>query len=363
MRLESACDYGRTVMLPPVTKLKVTDSIDELESEWSSLARAAGNLFGTPEWVRAWQECFGNPNGLRLVSARDDGGRLLGVVPLVVDRRGPLRIARFAGHGVGDILGPVVDPSVPGLARAVLSGSLERSVTDWDVFLGERMRESDGWGSDWGDTVVRAEANPTVHLTDWPDWEAFVRSRSKKLRQQIRHDQRVLANEHGMIIHRVAADDELPPALDRLFRLHALRFGEQSSFVPRVAFHRRFAALALDRGWLRLWTMEVDGRAVASRYDFCYGNAYYAYNAGRDPRWARCSVGLVLRAHTMEDAFREGVADYRFLRGNEPYKKRFGTTDDRLVSIARARSWLGRRAISLGLRLSELRGARRFVRL
>ncbi len=344
-------------------KLEITDSIDELESEWSSLALAAGNLFGTPDWVRAWHECFGNPNRLRLVSARDDGGRLLGLVPLVVDRRGPLRIARFAGYGVGDILGPVVDPSVPGLARALLDESLERSVTDWDVFVGERMREIDGWGSDWGDTVVRAEANPMIDLTDWPDWEAFVRSRSKKLRQQIRRDQRVLANEHGMIIRRVAADDELPSALDELFRLHALRFGQQSSFVPHAAFHRCFAARALERGWLRLWTLEVDGSPVASRYDFSYANAYYAYNAGRDPTWARGSVGLVLRAHTMEAAFLEGVTDYRFLRGDEPYKKRFGTTDDRLVSIARARSWLGRRAISVGLRLRELRGTRRFVRL
>ena len=345
-------------------KLEVTDSIEELELEWSALALAAGNLFGTPEWVRAWQECFGSPNGLRLVSARDDDGSLLGVVPLVVDRRGPLRIARFAGYGVGDILGPVVDPSVPGLARAVLNASLERAVTGWDVFFGERMRENGGWGSDPGDTVVRAEANPTVNLTDWPDWEAFLSSRSRKLRQEIRHDQRVLANEHGMIIHRVAADDDLmQAALDGLFRLHELRFGQQSALLPHVAFHRCFAAVARDRGWLRLWTLEVDGTAVASRYDFSYGDAYYAYNGGRDPTWARGSVGLVLRAHTMEAAFLEGVSDYRFLRGDEPYKQRFGTTDDRLVSIARAGSWLGRRAISLGLRLSELPGARRFLRL
>jgi CelD/BcsL family acetyltransferase involved in cellulose biosynthesis len=343
--------------------LQVTNSIEELEPEWSALALAARNLFGTPEWIRAWQECLGSPNGLRLVSARDDGGRLIGVVPLVVDRRGPLRIARFAGHGVGDVLGPVVDPTVPGLARAVLDASLERFVTDWDVFFGERMPESDGWGSEWGDTVVRSESNPTIDLTEWPDWEAYLRSRSKKLRNQIRHDQRVLANEHGMIIHRVAAGDELQPALDELFRLHELRFGQESSFVPHVAFHRRFAELALDRGWLRLWTLEADGRAVASRYDFSYGNAYYAYNAGRNPTWERGSVGLVIRAHTMEVAFLEGVTDYRFLRGDEPYKQRFGPTDDQLISIVRARSWLGRRAISLGLRLSELRGARRFVRL
>jgi len=344
-------------------RLEVSDSIDELEFEWSALARAARNLFGTPEWVRAWQESFGDPHGLRLVSGRDDDGRLLGVVPLVVERRGPLRIARFAGHGVGDILGPIVDPSVPGLARTLLEGALESAVTDWDVFLGERMRESDGWGSGWGDTVMRTEANPTSRLTDWLDWEAFERSLSRKLRREIRHDVRVLANHHAMIIRRVAADDDLPPALDTLFRLHALRFGERSSFAPRAAFHRRFAAIALARGWLRLWTLEVDGRAVASRYDFSYGDAYYAYNAGRDPAWARGSVGLVLRAHTMQTAFRESVADYHFLRGDEGYKSRFGTTDDPLVSIARARSWLGRRAISLGLRLREQHRARRIVHL
>ena len=51
-------------------------------------------------------------------------------------------------------------------------------VTDWDVFLGERLRANEGWGELFGDTVLSSEANPVLHLGEWPDWEAFERSRS-----------------------------------------------------------------------------------------------------------------------------------------------------------------------------------------
>ena len=56
---------------------------------------------------------------------------------------------------------------------------------------------------------------------------------------------------------------------------------------------------ALERGWLRLWVLEADGKAVAAWYGFRFAQIDWYYQSGRDPDWERQSVGFVLLAHTI----------------------------------------------------------------
>ena len=85
-----------------------------------------------------------------------------------------------------------------------------------------------------------------------------------------------------------------------LLRLHAARWEDASAaFEPELeAFHREFAAVALERGWLRLWICEVDGSPVAAWYGLRYAGCECFYQSGRDPAWDEHSVGFVLLAHT-----------------------------------------------------------------
>jgi CelD/BcsL family acetyltransferase involved in cellulose biosynthesis len=62
-------------------------------------------------------------------------------------------------------------------------------------------------------------------------------------------------------------------------------------------------------------------------------------------------MGTALDLHAIRTACEEGVREYRFLRGGEPYKYRFATDDPGLVSIAVARGVLGRSLLSLRLRV------------
>jgi alkylation response protein AidB-like acyl-CoA dehydrogenase len=57
------------------------------------------------------------------------------------------------------------------------------------------------------------------------------------------------------------------------------------------------------------------------------------YQAGRDPRWNRYHVGLVLLAHAIQQAAYDSMTEYRLLRGGEPYKYRFATTDPGLETV------------------------------
>lgn len=343
-------------------RLEATDSIAALAPEWATLAASTGNVFATPEWAEAWMDTLGHGASPRLVVGRDAARRLRLVIPLVLVHRGPLRVARFMGHGVADLQGPIAAPGTDFKSQAVEQLMVD-ILKDYDVFLGERIPASLEWEGMPGVRILHREVNPLLPLREWGNWETYLASRSRRLRRELRHDERVLAARHALSVRLTTDPERLQADLDVLFALHRARFGNQSSFAPREEFHRRFATLALARGWLRLWILEADGRPAAARYDFSYGGVYHAYNGGRHPDWSRLSVGLVLRKFSLQSAFSERATAYRFLRGGESYKGRFGTVDDPIVTVAASGTWLGRVALAVAYSLRSSSRIRGLVRM
>jgi CelD/BcsL family acetyltransferase involved in cellulose biosynthesis len=76
----------------------------------------------------------------------------------------------------------------------------------------------------------------------------------------------------------------------------------------------------LQRGWLRLFTLRLDGNAVASLYGFHYGRVFYFYQSGFNPAYANHSVGLLMMAFAIQSAIEEGAEEYDMLHGTERYK-------------------------------------------
>ena len=92
--------------------------------------------------------------------------------------------------------------------------------------------------------------------------------------------------------------------------------------------------------------LELDGRPAAAWYGFRTGGREWYYQAGWDPARARDGVGFVLLAHSVRAATLDGMTDYRFLRGDEAFKARFGPRDDGLVTVGLARGAGGRALIT-----------------
>jgi CelD/BcsL family acetyltransferase involved in cellulose biosynthesis len=167
------------------------------------------------------------------------------------------------------------------------------------------------------------------------DWERWLATRSANLRQQIRRRERNLRRDHGLEYRLVEHQSELPGAMDALVALHRARWGDRSAAFGRAheALLRRFAARALDRGWLRLWIAHAGGAPAAAWLGFRYMGADSYYQAGRAPRWDSHGLGFVLLAHTIRDALEAGMREYRFGLGGESYKSRFCSHDDGVVTV------------------------------
>jgi peptidoglycan/xylan/chitin deacetylase (PgdA/CDA1 family)/CelD/BcsL family acetyltransferase involved in cellulose biosynthesis len=310
-------------------------ALDELAAEWTALAARGGNVFATSEWASCWWRHHGGDRQPLVTACRAGDGRLLAVLPLYLWAARPLRILRFIGHGAGDQLGPVHAPEDRAAVEPLVRQALD-SVA-WDLFVGEQLPARALWSGALAAGVIRREGSPVL-AAPAGGWPEYLAGRSANFRQQLGRKERNLARRHRVDFRLVTEAERLPEAMDRLLELHALRWGRDgSAFLPRAAFHRDFAAAALERGWLRLWLLELDGRPAAAWYGFRFGGVEHYYQSGRDPAFDHLSAAFVLLAHTIRAAFDDGVAEYRFGRGQDPYKYRFTDTDPGLETIAATR--------------------------
>jgi CelD/BcsL family acetyltransferase involved in cellulose biosynthesis len=303
-------------------------------AQWSRLAERSGSIYATPEWLEAWWREFGGGRRLVVERVRDAGGRLVAILPLYVWSSTPLRVLRFIAHGPSDELGAVAAPEDRPLAVAALREVIRRE--EADAFVGEELANGEEWSVSLGGRMLRRRPSPVLRI-DGRSWGDFLASHGRATRQKIRAGDRKV-RRGGLSYRLTGSREELVRDLDALFALHAARFPRGTSgfgWDARLqAFHREFAQVALERGWLRLWLLERDGAPVAAHYGFCYGDSHYGYSGGWDPRQARLTPGKALLLHAMRQAFEEGAADFRFLRGGEAYKYWYATGDHPVDTIA-----------------------------
>lgn len=316
---------------PAVLRHEVLPLASVDRAEWARLAEASRNVFSTPEWADVWlRHVGGGAEPLALV-CRDGAGAVRALWTLTRERRGPLRLLRLLGHGPADELGPLCAPADREAAAAALRRALDAGALSGAVLLAERLPAGTDWLGLLRARPLVEEPSPYMAI-DGQTFDEFLKTRSRQFRNQVGRYERKLAREHEVEITRVETPEELPGAFALLIDLHGGRWGEESdAFAPPLdRFHLDFAAAALERGWLRLWLLRVDGEPAAAWYGFRYAGADAFYQSGRDPEADRLQVGAVIMGHTVRLAFEDGLDEYRFLRGDEPYKRRW-TDDDRPV--------------------------------
>src|SRR5580658_1229257 len=122
MSLRAAPETTTALDVHTVTTL---DELEGLRDEWVSLlARTQNDLpFLQPEWESCWWSVFRQDgrllsDALRVKTVRARGGRLVGVLPLMLTQRpnfGPLRVRTLTFLGadqfISELRAPIVDPS------------------------------------------------------------------------------------------------------------------------------------------------------------------------------------------------------------------------------------------------------------
>jgi CelD/BcsL family acetyltransferase involved in cellulose biosynthesis len=333
---------GTRPLTPRLTpsSLDLVDRLDGLREDWARLAAASRNVFATWEWNELWWRHYGRGRKLRIAVSRGGDGEVDSIVPLFYWSRRPFRILRLIGHGHGELLGPVSRHDDAEASAGTLRAALDAKPSD--VFVGDWVAGDRGWAGVLGGRVIRGTGYPILRFAQG-SWDEYLASRSPRFRKRLRNRSNRLARDHD-VNHRETDAATLQRDLDSLFRLHRALFGEHRCHFcgEHEAFQREFAGVALERGWLRLLVLEIDGQPVSCEYGFLFEKAYFSYQGGRDPAWGEASLGFLLELETLRRALRDGATEYRFLGGEEDYKYRLATDDPRLETVAVPGSARGR---------------------
>jgi CelD/BcsL family acetyltransferase involved in cellulose biosynthesis len=179
--------------------------------------------------------------------------------------------------------------------------------------------------------VVRRDVSgaPTIAL-EGLSFERWLAGKSGNFRQQMRRVRRQLEGDGGRI--RLTQDEgELDRDVDSFMRLHLSRWGDRDSSlagpgVPAMLKDVGRSLLADDR--FRLWTVEIDDKAIATGLFIGAGGELAYFNGGFDEDYARYKPNLVAIMAAIEDACELGTRRLDLQGGVQPYKLRFADGDD-----------------------------------
>lgn len=320
-------------------RVLVHGSLAQAEPGWRAL-QVAGTCYGfqTFEWLSAWQELLGEPDGVRPAVVEVRSGPMdtpVMVVPLGLYPKPGLKILSFLGGRVTDYHAPLLDPafarSVTPDAFAALWRDILSALPKADYIHFWRMPEH-----------VEDLPNPFVLLKGArPDERGYYsrlprtyaeyeqrqgQSFTRKSRRRLRRLEQV-----GPVTFCVlSGPEDIPPAMDVLIRQKSRRHVETGGRDPYAAtpalrlFYERLALLGPSGPRGVVCTMTVGETVVATEWGFVFAKRFLdilpAYEAGT---WSRYSPGLVMKRELIRWCIDQGLDVFDLTVGDELYKTKW----------------------------------------
>lgn len=325
-----------------VTRCGNAAEFEALADEWNGLLDRAyhQSVFLKHQWMSVWWERIGTGSrDLFVLLARDGHGRLVGVLPLCRQTHGRGPFARRALHFLGSW--PEAPEHLDAIVEATgAAGIVEAMVTA----LGELRREYDA--IELLDLVEKSLLEPALARLSasagyacrswvWQEcpyislagtYDKYLMAVTQKHRYEVRLFGKRLAAAHKVELEVASEPAQVGPALEEVFRLHAMRWALKTDDVsgfddPAVhAFHRLASERLAADGAIRIFLLRCDGRAVAACYCLVYAGRMYFFQAGFDPEFRKLHVGKALLGGAVERCYEERLVEFDFLRGTEQYK-------------------------------------------
>jgi CelD/BcsL family acetyltransferase involved in cellulose biosynthesis len=322
----------RSDNLPKIEILKEPQDLLLLEEEWKVLYCHC--LQATPfqswAWLYSWWEHYGEGYELQLVTVRNDEGLLVGIFPLMLERRAGFGRLLFIGTGLSDYLDVVVRAGWEDKVFEAGVQALER-IDSWHIADLQQLRsDAAAWGIfrrwDGPRIHVRQDGSPVVEVKPWDE---LLTSLSKNLRSTVRRAvRRAMADG---LRRQVADATDTKQAAQRLVALHREAWQERDIGSEHLTQRfEDFTIAAADRivseglGFIsEFWQDEevlVSDFIMLGR-DFL---ATYTLGASRKAlqryQWSSLYIW-----DAVDIAHNKNRSHLDLLRGEEPYKLRWSS--------------------------------------
>ncbi len=323
------------------------NEFEDIKEEWAHLlSNSSGNsIFLLWEWQYLWWESFGGDLFILLV--REDN-RIIAILPFIKTYKIFFCILKMIGAPHSDYLDFIIEKGcekkvLDFFFNCFLNEHKEVKIVELDSinqespnldFLLNKVPSSffrDGF---------REKECPYIMLPD--SWQIYLNSLSASMRYYIGRKERKMEKEFNVQIGLAENRDEVSVRMDHFIEQHQNRWSQRQrpgAFYSDAfcAFHKKVSERFFEKGYLKLYYLELNQKPVASYYLFNYNNAVLFYLSGFDPVYSRYSPGAVLMGRVIRDAIYQGMDEFDFMRGESDYKFKW-TTEKRVVitfSLAR----------------------------
>jgi CelD/BcsL family acetyltransferase involved in cellulose biosynthesis len=304
-----------------------------LEEEWEDLYEhcPSATPFQSWAWLYSWWEAYGGDYELRLITVRNDAGPLVGLAPLMLDRRWGFGRLLFMGTGITDYLDVLARPEWEDQVTEAIRGTL-RQIDGWQVAdLQELRPQATTWRlfRSWDRSRTCVHQSDCVEMEVKPWDELLSSSLSKKRRETARRTIRRLESDkvHGEVV----GSDNAQRAASRWIELHK-QYWQGRDIAPehltrRFESHLIAAAHRITvSGVGGIYEFVRDGEVVASDmilvgHDFVVGYLYGA-NAYARSRFEINTLFVWLYLNVAQD---RNIGCVSLSRGAEEYKLKWGS--------------------------------------
>lgn len=336
-------------------------TLDELRSrraEYASLlARShADPLFHSLDWLELWWTHFGRPSeGEELVvTVVEEAGALRAALPIIRHvpvRRGPLRYRASSvlgnyppgGRGIPSEYTTIV--AEPGFETRGIEVILKHWVAlcdDREISIGwthardlwcESLRSSRkrGW------ETVRSIDPKNAYAVDLRQGiESYKAGLSANARRSIFNVRRKLEAAEKLSFIPIEQSKAVD-SLERMNRLHALRWGKPAFSADSLEFHKALIERLGALSEIRFSEVRAGDKVVSVLYDIRRCGRQYNLQMGFDPKaFPNASLGIIHLGYAIEEAASAGVEFYDFLGGEgmlSDYKSRYANAQTQLWTV------------------------------
>ncbi|MCW2967032.1 MAG: hypothetical protein JWM71_804, partial [Solirubrobacteraceae bacterium] len=338
--------------------------LEDLLAEWAEVFASDGRAtpFTSPTWAEVWWRHWSEGYEPWVVTVREPDGRLAGLAPLVLGRRGPVRILRGLGTSVGNYWDVLAAEASREAVTAAFAGFLREQRAAWDLFDMDRFPPGSGTPEALSAAGLKLRERPSI-LAPWvtlpATWDEYLATLSSNRRAKLRRHLRPL-DSGDVTVSYLREPGEIAAAVERWQAFRTAWWEARGQAINPEHASERFRAftaevvaalVAQDMAVVREFRM--DGEVIDIAMDFVDHSTLYSWLNGFEPRHGKLRMGHVEVTHCIRASIERGLSGYDFMVGTEPYKYEYRAVDRRLRWVVVGNASLRSRALAAAAALRD----------
>jgi len=331
-----------------------------LKEKWNLLLASSptNNFFLCWQWLWEWWQVFKtSAMELYILLIENEKGEVVGISPFYLFKGSlgkiyPIKRLMFLGtqtEGQGSVGSEYMDiiykdEEKGGLFQYLFDHIVTHNICD-EIYLSKMDTSSITFNmfkklSDRErlfSVVMNESKSPYISLPH--TWEEYLNLVSSSMRYKIRKERRKLkASTCEVALRKTSDESKLSSDFQEFIRLHQTRWlsrGMEGAFSSAkfILFHKKIISFLLEKGYLDLIFLSINGKDKAALYNIVYNNKVYFYLSGLDLNDTKGAMGVVLHSYCIEEAICKGLKEYDFMqKGKFDNYKNHWTKDYRTLA-------------------------------